>query len=399
MPECDNPLWPCAMTGAAACLAGFEGITVVIHGSSGCYYYPTTLLHAPLEGTFIMESEVIFGSENRLREVIDGLSGKGNRIAVVNTCVPAVLGEDIRSMLASHDVLIVDSPGFAGDVEAGYAKALVALSPSVNPESCGVNIDGACIFDPFFRGNIQEVSRLLRLASVPVGTVFCSDRLGKVQDASPFTIGTNRDFASGVGEFLGGTLGTDEIAATFENIGMYFDDADIDPVLRECERDEERIIQACDKFLRRFDPPRVAIFGGLSYSLFARKILKNYLDADIVCIGTRNDPGGSPGTGIDPGGSPGTTWVQGMNQVKALIGLHKPDLIIGSSFEQSAAPAPAPGFIGLVPPVRGRVRLAPRTIAGISGTLSFTEDVLNECMNRRGPGVSGTKRQPDSPDR
>ena len=48
MPECGTPLWPCAMTGAAACLAGFEGITVVIHGSSGCYYYPATLLHAPL---------------------------------------------------------------------------------------------------------------------------------------------------------------------------------------------------------------------------------------------------------------------------------------------------------------------------------------------------------------
>ena len=30
MPECDNPLWPCAMTGAAAALAGFEGLSVVI---------------------------------------------------------------------------------------------------------------------------------------------------------------------------------------------------------------------------------------------------------------------------------------------------------------------------------------------------------------------------------
>jgi nitrogenase molybdenum-iron protein alpha/beta subunit len=42
MPECDNPLWPCAMTGAAACLAGFRGMSVVIHGSSGCYYYRRT---------------------------------------------------------------------------------------------------------------------------------------------------------------------------------------------------------------------------------------------------------------------------------------------------------------------------------------------------------------------
>ena len=62
MPECETPLWPCAMTGAAACLAGFEGISVVIHGSSGCYYYPATLLHAPLHGTFILENEAIFGS-------------------------------------------------------------------------------------------------------------------------------------------------------------------------------------------------------------------------------------------------------------------------------------------------------------------------------------------------
>ena len=371
MPECDNPLWPCAMTGAAACLAGFDGLTVVIHGSSGCYYYPMTLLHAPLEGTFIMENEVIFGSENRLREVIDGLSGKGNRIAVVNTCVPAILGEDIRSMLASHDVLIVDSPGFAGDVETGYAKALAALSPQVNPDSAGVNIDGSCIFDPFSRGNVLEIIRLLQRASVPVGTVFCADMLEKVHEASPFTIGTNMDFASGIGEFLGGTLGLDEIMATFRNIGRICDDADIDPVIRECEREEERIVQACDKFLRRFDPPRVAIFGGLSYALFAKKILKTYLDADVASVGTRNDPGETPGT----------IRVQGMNQVKEIIGRTRPDLIIGSSFERSVDPAP--GFIGFVPPLRGRVRLAPRSIAGISGTLSFTEDVLNECMNRK----------------
>ena len=43
-----------------------------------------------------MENEVIFGSEQRLREVLDGLSGKGEKIAVVMTCVPAILGEDVQ---------------------------------------------------------------------------------------------------------------------------------------------------------------------------------------------------------------------------------------------------------------------------------------------------------------
>ena len=68
------------MTGAVACLAGFDGITVVIHGSSGCYYYPATLLHVPLHGTFILENEVIFGSEQRLHEVLDGLLGMAKRL-------------------------------------------------------------------------------------------------------------------------------------------------------------------------------------------------------------------------------------------------------------------------------------------------------------------------------
>ena len=160
MPECDNPLWPCAMTGAAACLAGFDGVAVIIHGSSGCYYYPTTLLHAPLHGTFILENEVIFGSEERLREVISGLAGTGKRIAVITTCVPAILGEDIPSMLADLDVILVDSPGFSGDVETGYANALSRLGPRIDPSTEGVNIDGACLFDPFSCGNVQEIQRL-----------------------------------------------------------------------------------------------------------------------------------------------------------------------------------------------------------------------------------------------
>lgn len=172
MPECDNPLWPCAMTGAAACLAGFDGMSVVIHGSSGCYYYPTTLLHAPLHGTFILENEVIFGSEDRLREVIGGLAGTGNRIAVITTCVPAILGEDIHSMLADLDVLLVDSPGFAGDAEAGYSKALTLLAPETDAATEGVNIDGVCLLDPFSQGNLQEIRRLLGLAMIPVATVF-----------------------------------------------------------------------------------------------------------------------------------------------------------------------------------------------------------------------------------
>jgi nitrogenase molybdenum-iron protein alpha/beta subunit len=372
MRECENPLWPCAMTGAAACLAGFEGIAVVIHGSSGCYYYPATVLHAPLYGTFIVENEVIFGSEQRLCEVLESLDTTGKKIAVVMTCIPAILGEDIRSVLNNYDVLLVDSPGFSGDVEDGYKNALSALSPLVDPDKEGINIDGACLFDPFSCGNVREMIRLLGNASVPVGTVFCSDRLENVKHATPFTLGTNADFSSDVGELLGGTLGFEEITTTFNRIASVYPDAECGSVFDEIDREEERIVRACDKFLRRFDPPRAMIFGGFSYAAFAAKTLKKYLDGDILYIGSRNEPGPSP----FPIGH-----VPGLSEVRTLIGQHNPDLVIGSSFERSVDHHPA--FVGLTPPVRGRVNLAPHPVAGITGTLLFVEQVLNSCMDKK----------------
>ena len=372
MPECENPLWPCAMTGAAACLAGFEGITVVIHGSSGCYYYPATLLPVPLHGTFILENEVIFGSEQRLHEVLDGLFGKDKKIAVVMTCVPAILGEDVRSMLKSYDVILVDSPGFSGDVETGYKKALSVLAPSVDPGREGINIDGACLFDPFSWGNVREIVRLLGCASVPVGTVFCSDRFESIGHAAAYTVGTNMDFTSGAGSMLGGTLGLEEISTTFRRIASVCPEADISPVEREIEREEERIVRACDKYLRRFDPPQAVIFSGFSYAAFAAKTLEHYLDADILYIGARNEPGTSP----FPCGH-----VTGFSQVTSLIRQFNPDLILGSSFERSVGNRRA--FIGLTPPLRGMVKLAPHSVAGITGTLSFVENVLNACMDRK----------------
>ncbi|OPY38710.1 MAG: Nitrogenase component 1 type Oxidoreductase [Methanoregula sp. PtaU1.Bin051] len=372
MPECINPLYPCAMTGAVSSLAGFNGIVVVIHGSSGCYYYPATLLHAPLTGTFILEEDVIFGSEERLIEVVEEIARTGKRIAVVTTCVPAILGEDIRAMLAAHDVILVDSPGFTGSYEKGYKKALSILDPQVSPDSAGINIDGVSLFDPFFRGNVQELFRLLALAGVPVATVLCADKYEKIRKCAPLTITTDSDLASGTGTCLGGTLGFDALNETFRRIGEAFGTSDPDPVFEEITREEERLVRACDKYLRRFDPPQVAIFSNFSYASFAAVTLKKYLDAEIVCIGSRTEPTG-------PLPFP-TSWITDLADAQALIRRSDPDIVIGSSFERSVKGSA--GFVGLTPPLRGRVYISPRPLAGTSGTLLFVEDVLNACMDK-----------------
>jgi nitrogenase molybdenum-iron protein alpha/beta subunit len=318
----------------------------------------------------MLEHEVLFGSEERLLEVIDGLSGSGKQIAIITTCVPAILGEDIKAMLGDKDVILVDSPGFSGDMEAGYKKALSVLAPRTDPMTEGVNIDGVCLVDPFSCGNVQEIRRLLELASVPVGTIFSLDRYEKVRSASAYTIGTSGDFGSGIGKYLGGTLGFEAIRDTFGKLGDVAGGADIEPVLSELREQEERVVRVCDKYLLRYDPPSVVIFAGFSYAEFAAHTLERYLDADIRCIGSRNKPGISR----YPVGH-----VSGLFQAKELIESQDPDLVIGSSFERSVGGNRA--FSGIIPPLRESVSLAPVPMAGINGTLSFVEHTLNACRD------------------
>jgi nitrogenase molybdenum-iron protein alpha/beta subunit len=246
------------------------------------------------------------------------------------------------------------------------------LERRVDPGSGGVNIDGVCMFDPFFTGNVQEIVRLFRMASVPVGTIFCQDRLENVHRAALYTVGTNGDFTSGVGGYLGGMLGFDTIRETFTRVGEVIDGSDIDPVLAELDLQEDRVVRACDKYLHRYDPPVAAVFGGCSYATFAARMLNQYLDAEICCIGSRN---GDCDTAFP------VTRAAGLSQVRDLIGAHHPDLVIGSSFERSVCGDAA--FVGIIPPLRGSIRLFPSPLAGTNGTLSFIEQVLNACMNKK----------------
>ncbi len=370
--DCTNPLWPCAMTGAAACLAGFDDLAVIVHGSSGCYFYPASLLPTPLYGTFLVENEIIFGTEERLREVIGEVAREHEHIAVVTTCVPAILGEDLAGVAREHDLLIVDSPGFLGDLEAGYRAALEGIRPAVDPDNAGVNIDGICLLDPFCRGNVQEAQRLLMSAGAAIGTTFCSDRLDAARRAAPFTVGTNSDLTSGVGEWCGSLLGLDAVTETFETLAGVCDGIDPSPVNREVTWAEKRIEKACDKYLRRFEPPRVAVFGECAYATFAAETLERYLDAEITCICSRNQPGISRRR---------IEYTTDFSRISEIIRACEPDLIVGSSYEQSVLPKAA--FVPLTPPVRGRVLLHARPIAGIEGTLHLLDNVLNTCMDMR----------------
>lgn len=374
-PDCNGPLWPCALTGAASCLAGFSGLAVIIHGSSGCYYYPATFLKRNLYGTFLVESDLVMGGEARLREVLRELPDGSGRPAIITSCAPEISGEDVRACTGDFDPIIVESPGFCGGAEIGHARAMAALNPAVDSARNGVNIDGITLLDPFYRGNLQELNRLLTLIGAETGTVFCMDQYESVSGAAPRTITANPDFPGAPGKMIGGTLGFDATLATFarlcEGNGTGNGTWDLAPLENEIRDAEERAVHACDRFLRRFDPPRALVFGTPGYATFVAETLVRYLDAEIPYVGTRSEPGISR----FPVGK-----VTGFEEAAGVIEKHGPDLVLGSSFERTLAPDAA--FVGITPPVRGQVRLRADPLVGIEGTLWLLESVLNACIDR-----------------
>ena len=354
----ENPVVPCAMTGACAVLSGFAGLSVVIHGSSGCYYYPRSILKTPMYSTYLLESEIVFGTVDRLREVVSALEAEGKPVAVVNTCIPALTGEDLANAFAGTDAVFVDSPGFSGNAEAGVKAAYDALNIQCT-DVPAVNIDGICGLDLFARGNLHEAQRMLSVLGIPVRLSFAADTYANLKaGAAPYSVSANPAWDSGVGENLGSFLFPD-IKDTLAALESRFPNADYASLEAEWRKADETMFYYADKYLRKYTPPTAVIAGQKSYCRFAEQMLVRYFGSDILASFPREE-------------------VTDYTEISEKIADAKPDIIIGSTFEAAAADA---AFFGLTHPDRSRISMSARAVSGVEGGVMFLEGVLNALMD------------------
>ena len=354
----ENPAIPCAMTGACAVLSGFSGLSVIIHGSSGCYYYPRSILKKPMYSTLLLESEVVFGTVNRLHDTITELEKAGKPVAVVNTCIPALTGEDLSKAFNGTKTIFVDAPGFLGNAEKGVKTAYQALNIKTTNRN-GVNIDGICGLDLFARGNLLETKRILQKAGIPIALTLAEDTYDNLQKgAAPATISANPSWDSGIGESLGSFLFV-ELKETISKLESKFSESDFGTIYEEIEAADSQIFYYADKYLRKYQPPVVTVVSQKSYCDFASWMLTRYFGADIAAIIPREEEGDS-------------------TKINEKIKETEPDLLLASSFEAVHTEA---AFYGITYPDRSRVSIASRPMTGIEGALTFMENIQNTLID------------------
>jgi nitrogenase molybdenum-iron protein beta chain len=170
----------------------------IIHGSAGCGGNIYTALNAgsgyigggycggqAMPSSNVVERDVVFGGEARLREQIESTLElvDGDLFVVVTGCMVDMIGDDTAAVVsefsgAEKTVIAVPTPSFRGNAFYGYELLLKGLiekyiQKSVKKESLSVNILGIVpAQDVFWKGNLREIKRLLEKLGLRVNTFF-----------------------------------------------------------------------------------------------------------------------------------------------------------------------------------------------------------------------------------
>jgi len=182
----EQPRHFCALAGQQS-VSAIPGAIPIVHAGPGCCYK----LMAGLGGcsghqgagysggsgipcTNSGEREVVFGGEQRLREVIGGaLKIMESELFVVLTgCTSDLVGDDTVQVVKEYQdqgipIVCAETGGFKGNSYLGHELVLEAiieqyLEPAAEIQNGLVNIWSSVPYqDPFWRGNLETIRQLL----------------------------------------------------------------------------------------------------------------------------------------------------------------------------------------------------------------------------------------------
>ena len=433
----------CALGGALTTIAGIPRVVPIVHASGGCAaaLSGTYNLAAGYRGTGycggtmiptsnIAENNIVFGGEDRLEEQIENSLEilEADLYIVVTGCQVEIIGDDavsVANRFRDRNVIGASTPGFLGNTFKGYDSVLNAIisevvEPAPEKEEKTVNILGVVPgHDVFYRGNLDEIKRLLGLIGIKANTFFgTGERIDAIR-------GYGR---AALNIVLSGQAGL-EPARTFEQVhGIPYITADapvgptgtvefltkagkelgIDPKLIEKVIKAEKVIYY--SFLERI----VDIYSDIDFQRYAVVVADSYYAYPLTRF-LADDLGWVPHLtfindiendderkaylakfdGITSETRPKVIFTENAGAILKEVRKSWPDnnnqkyydafgpaYIVGSGIERSLAEKIGAGFLSVAFPVSNRVVLN-KGYTGFKGGLTFVEDLITQLVAAR----------------
>lgn len=220
----------CALTGAAAFVAGIPGTDILVNGPLWCYFYALRYLeHGAYDmaqrfhGSQPDNTAVVYGSEKYILAALKRLKkecSESELLFIESSCSMSLIGDDLNGIAAKAALpcpyVTMDCGGLIGGFVEGYIKAALSvldkcLDLSAQAQKRVINILGQTDFYLHGRDDTEEMVRLLhkvgyRVQAVP-GSGSSLERLKHLGNAQ-LNIVTNEELGLPLAEYLKKSCGT-----------------------------------------------------------------------------------------------------------------------------------------------------------------------------------------------
>lgn len=421
----ESPRGTCVLGGINAVLSAVNKVCPIFHSGPGCCMQtsageagqaggkqPHFLSSVSLPSSNMLEREVVFGGVDKLRSTIEGAVEiiDADAYFVLTGCTAGIIGDDIKSVTSEFlergiKVYPIETPGFAGENYLGYETAFQTFLTYIVEENLPkqanlVNLFGIVPYhDPFWSGNLEELSRILKKLGLRVNTFFTEHQgIETIQSSSAAALniivnpwllkGAAKEYEERFGvpslRIPGLPIGATDTSAFIKKVGeaLHLDQESVESVIAE---EEDYVYSYLETAIGALSWKKFAVVGDANTAIGVTRFLANdYSFSPVITIIT--DPMfreedkeriANQIQNLEYASPPELIFeTDQFNIFKALKENDEITLLIGSTNEREIALAKDIQCSVISFPITDRL-IFNRTYVGYKGSLTFLEDLYD----------------------
>jgi nitrogenase molybdenum-iron protein beta chain len=197
----EQPRYSCAL-GAQQTVVAIKKAVPILHSGPGCSGKISSLIGQgegyaggnTIPCTNASESEIVFGGEDKLRQVIEGAFKviDAELYVVLSGCTSDIVGDDIGNVTGFYQkqgkpIVYAETGGFKSNNYVSHDEVIKAIidqyvdlfSSKAEPQTGLVNVFASVPYqDPYWNGNLEEIKRILEGIGLKVNILFGAESEG-----------------------------------------------------------------------------------------------------------------------------------------------------------------------------------------------------------------------------